>query len=220
VVETIMIDVILPVLNERLALPSVLASIPAGYRPIVVDNGSDDGSADLARTLGATVVPEPRRGFGAACWAGLQAAQSEAVCFMDCDGSLDGADLPRVVAGLRADPPTLVLGRRVPVSRDAWPVHARMANRVLSRQIRRQTSLDLRDIGPMRAAPREGLLQLGLQDRRFGWPLEMVLRAAGAGWRVTEIDVPYAARAGRSKVTGTVRGTARTIADMRAVMRK
>jgi glycosyltransferase involved in cell wall biosynthesis len=120
-----MIDVILPVLDERLALPGVLASMPAGYRAIVVDNGSTDGSGPLAVELGAVVVTEPRRGFGAACWAGLTAATSEIVCFMDCDGSLDGADLVRVTAPLAAGatgppaagatgPADLVLGRRRP----------------------------------------------------------------------------------------------------------
>ena len=87
---------VLPVLDERAALPWVLERMPAGYEPIVVDNGSTDGSGELAAGLGAQVVREPRPGFGAACFAGLCAARGEVVCFMDCDGSLDGADLPRV----------------------------------------------------------------------------------------------------------------------------
>ena len=88
------IDVILPVLDERAALPGVLDSLPAGFAPLVVDNGSTDGSGALARALGARVVEEPRRGFGAACFAGLEAATTDIVCFMDCDGSRDGASLP------------------------------------------------------------------------------------------------------------------------------
>lgn len=91
-------DVVLPVLDERPALPKVLASLPAGYRAIVVDNGSTDGSDELAAELGAVVVHEPVLGFGAACFAGLRAAEAEIVCFMDADGSLDGAQLPSVVA--------------------------------------------------------------------------------------------------------------------------
>jgi glycosyltransferase involved in cell wall biosynthesis len=210
-------DVILPVLDERDALPRVLASLPDRYRPIVVDNGSTDGSGGVARDLGATVVREERRGFGAACWAGLQAATAEVVCFMDCDGSLDGRHLPAVTAPLEADAPMLVLGRRRPQA-GAWPAHARVANWFLAGQIRRAWGVPLRDLGPMRAAPRAGLLELRLTDRRFGWPLEMVAKAAAAGWEIVEVDVPYGRREGRSKVTGTVRGTARTIADMRRVL--
>ena len=213
-----MIDVILPVLNERDALPWVIAAMPAGYRPLVVDNGSTDGSGALARSLGATVVSEPRPGFGSACWAGLTAAQSAVVCFMDCDGSLDPTDLWRVAAPVLDGEVDLVMGRRI-ASAGAWPVHARLANRALAVQVRRRYGVRVRDLGPMRAAGRDALLQLGLRDRRFGWPLEMVVKASEAGWRVGEVDVPYRPRVGRSKVTGTVRGTVRTIQDMRAVLR-
>jgi len=211
------IDVILPVLDERAALPGVLDSLPAGFAPLVVDNGSTDGSGALARALGARVVEEPRRGFGAACFAGLEAATTDIVCFMDCDGSLDGASLPRVVAPLLAGRARLVLGAR-DAAPGAWPRRLRVANRYLARQVGRRTGVPLRDLGPMRAAPREALLELGLTDRRFGWPLEMVMRAADAGWAVEEVLVPYHPRVGRSKVTGTVRGTVRTVRDMRAVL--
>lgn len=211
------IDVILPVLNERAALPAVLGSLPVGYRPLVVDNGSTDGSAELASSLGATVVTETRRGFGAACWAGLQAAASDIVCFMDCDGSLDGGELPTVTGPLQSGTAELVLGRRV-ADRGAWPIHARLANRVLAAQVRRSSGVVIGDLGPMRAARRQALIDLDLQDRRFGWPLEMVVKGAAAGWRITEVPVRYARRQGRSKVTGTVRGTVRTIRDMRAVL--
>ncbi len=210
-------DVILPVLDEAAAIPGVLAAMPPDYRPIVVDNGSVDGSAEIAAGLGALVVAEPRRGFGAACFAGLCAAEAEVVCFMDCDGSLDPADLPVVVALLDrgAD---LAIGARRAV-RGAWPVHARIANRVVARELRRRTGVRLEDIGPMRAARREPLLALGLEDRRSGWPLEMVVKAATAGWSVVDTPVPYAEREGRSKVTGTVRGTIQTIGDMGAILR-
>src|SRR6185503_8888058 len=105
-------DVVLPVLDEREALPWVLERMPAGYDPIVVDNGSTDGSGELARRLGARVVPEPRAGFGAACFAGLLAARGEVVCFMDCDASLDPRDLPRVARPVLAGEADLVLGAR------------------------------------------------------------------------------------------------------------
>ena len=211
-----MTDVVLPVLNEREALPDVLGAMPRGFHPIVVDNGSDDGSADLARELGATVVVEPQRGFGAACYAGLVTAESDIVCFMDCDGSLDPRDLPLVTDPILDGNADLVLAARR-IERGAMPPHARVANKVLAMELRRRTGLKLSDLGPMRAARRRQLLALGVRDRRFGWPLEMVLRAADAGWRIEETAVPYRARAGRSKITGTVRGTVRAVRDMRAV---
>ncbi len=182
-------EVVLPCLDEAPALPYVLGRLPAGYRAIVVDNGSSDGSAEIARRLGAQVVPEPRRGFGAACHAGLRAASADVVCFCDCDGSLDPAELPMVVGPILYGDADLVLGRRRPGSIRAWPPHARIANLLLARRIRRATGAQLRDLGPMRAARREWLLALDLRDRRFGYPLEMVLAAARAGWRITETDV-------------------------------
>jgi glycosyltransferase involved in cell wall biosynthesis len=208
-------DVILPVLDECEALPWVLARMPAGYEPIVVDNGSRDGSGALAERLGARVVREDVRGFGAACFAGLLAARADVVCFMDCDASLDPRDLPLVAEPVARGDADLVLGAR----RGAGPVHARLANRALALELRRRTGERLTDLGPMRAARRAPLLALDVRDRRFGWPLEMVLRAAGAGWTIREVPVGHHARAGRSKVTGTVRGTARAVRDMAAVLR-
>ncbi|HEX4107337.1 MAG TPA: glycosyltransferase family 2 protein [Solirubrobacteraceae bacterium] len=208
-----MVDVILPVLDEAEAIPLVLGAMPAGFRPIVVDNGSSDGSGALAEGLGALVVREPQRGFGAACHAGLSTARSDLVAFMDCDGSLDPGELPALCAPLLAGEADLVLGRRRP-DRGAWPVHARAANALLARRLRSRTGIPLRDLGPMRAGRREALQALQLRDRRFGYPLEMVLRAAERDWRIVELPVRYRPRRGRSKVTGTVRGTARAIADM------
>jgi glycosyltransferase involved in cell wall biosynthesis len=207
------VDVIIPVLDEARALPWVLARLPPSHGAIVVDNGSRDGSAAIARAHGAAVVTEPARGFGAACWAGLQAASTDVVAFMDGDASLDPGDLPRVCAPVLHGAADLVLGARV-AERGAWPAHARVANRVLARELRRRSGAPLTDLGPMRAARRTALLELGVVDRRFGWPLEMVLRAATEGWRIEEVAVAYRPRVGRSKVTGTVRGTARAVADM------
>ena len=214
-----MVDVVLPTLDEAEAIPWVLARMPSGYRPIVVDNGSTDGSAELAAGLGSMVVSEPRRGFGAACFAGLSAATSDVVCFMDCDGSLDPGELPGVAGAVLDGSADLALGERRPDGAGAWPVHARLANRVLARELRRRSGVELRDLGPMRAARRGALLELGVRDRRFGWPLEMVLRSAAAGWRICEVPVSYRPRSGRSKVTGSVRGTARAVRDMAAALR-
>jgi len=207
-------DVVLPVLDEREAIPWVLDRMPDGYEPIVVDNGSADGSGPLAARLGARVVHEPQRGFGAACWAGLTAARAGVVCFMDCDASFDPAELPRLAGPVAAGERDLVLGAR----HGSWPLHARAANALLAAELRRRTGVPLRDLGPMRAARTEALLALGMRDRRFGWPLEMVLRAAAAGWRIDEVGVTYHPRAGRSKVTGTVRGSFRAVRDMAAVL--
>jgi glycosyltransferase involved in cell wall biosynthesis len=215
-----MADVVLPCLNEAAALPVVLSRIPAGYRAIVADNGSTDGSPQIAAAHGATVVHVPQRGFGAAAHAGLLAATADVVCFLDADGSFDAAQLPYVCDPVHAGLADLVLGRRRPTAAGAWPVHARAANAVLSWQLRRAIGVNLHDLGPMRAAHRGALLDLGLRDRRFGYPLEMVISAARAGWRISEVDVDYAPRAAgtRSKVTGTVRGTARAIRDMTKVL--
>ena len=212
-----MADVVLPVLDEREALPWVLGRMPAGYAPIVVDNGSGDGSGELAARLGARVVHEPRRGFGAACWTGLNAAAGDVVCFMDCDGSFDPRELPRVAGPVAAGRYDLVLGARAPAP-GSWPFHARAANGLLAWELRRRAGVPLRDLGPMRAGRRDALIGLGIEDRRFGWPLEMVLRAAAAGWRIDEVSVGYHPRHGRSKVTGTVRGTLRAVRDMAAVL--
>ncbi|MFF3733981.1 glycosyltransferase family 2 protein [Streptomyces sp. NPDC002476] len=213
-----LVDVVLPCLDEAAALPWVLERIPPGWRAVVVDNGSTDGSAELAASLGAHVVSEPVRGFGAACAAGLRAATTPVVCLCDCDASLDPGLLPSLAHAVLDDEADLVLGRRRPTTRRAWPAHARLANRELARLIRRRTGLRLHDLGPMRVARREALLGLDLTDRRSGYPLQMVIRAADAGWRVREVDVPYRPRAGRSKVTGTWRGTWYAVRDMRAVL--
>jgi glycosyltransferase involved in cell wall biosynthesis len=212
------IEVILPVLDEAAAIPGVLAAMPAGFEPLVVDNGSRDESAVVARRLGARVVSEPQRGFGAACFAGLSAARSEVVCFMDCDGSLDPGELGSVARPVLSGEADLCLGARGAVP-GAWPWHARVGNRLIAFELRRRCAVSVTDIGPMRAARREPLLSLGLGDRGFGWPLEMVLRAAACGWEVREVKVVYQPRVGgRSKVSGSALGTLRAVRDMGALL--
>ncbi|KQC38814.1 glycosyltransferase family 2 protein [Frankia sp. ACN1ag] len=218
------VDVVLPCLDEAGALPWVLDRIPAGYRAIVADNGSRDGSAEVARGRGATVVAVPERGYGAAVHAGLLAADADVVCVCDADASLDPARLPDLVALLATDlvDPTvgradLVLGRRRPTSLRAWPPPARLGNAAVARRLRRR-GVPVRDLGPMRAARRADLLALSIADRRFGYPLELLLRAAQAGWRIAETDVAYTPRIGRSKVTGTPLGAARAVRDMSTLL--
>ena len=211
------IDVILPCLDEAEALPWVLGRMPPWARAIVADNGSSDGSPDIARSLGATVINVRQRGYGSACHAGLEAATADVVAFMDSDASLDPRQLESLRTALVGEV-DLVVGCRRPVSREAWPWHLRMANRELSRRLRRRSGLRLADLGPMRLARRVPLLALQIQDRRSGYPLETVVRAVESGWRIASVDVDYHPRTGRSKVTGTPLGALRAVTDMARIL--
>jgi glycosyltransferase involved in cell wall biosynthesis len=205
------IDVVLPCLDEAAALPGVLRALPPGFRALVVDNGSRDGSPEVAAALGARVVHEARKGYGAAAHTGVELARSEIVCVLDADGSLDPRQLPDLVALVRAGA-HLAVGRRVPTTSGAWPWHARAGN-VLLAALLRGKGLPVRDIAPMRAFRRQDLLDLGIRDRAFGYPLELLLRAGEAEWRIEERDVTYGPRAAgtKSKVSGSVRGTVRAL---------
>jgi glycosyltransferase involved in cell wall biosynthesis len=212
------VDVILPCLNEADALGWILGRMPPGMRPIVVDNGSTDGSAVIAHEHGARVVAAPQRGYGAACHAGLLAARAPVVAVMDADATLDPQQLDRVVAPIIDGAADLVIGCRNPVNAAAFPWPLRLANRELSRRLLRRTGLRIADLGPMRAARREALLALNLRDRRSGYPAETVVRAADAGWRIVEVSVDYLPRRGRSKVTGSPLGAWRAVRDMSAAL--
>ena len=211
------IEVILPCLNEVQALDWVLDRMPAGMSALLVDNGSDDGSAELAAARGVRVVRAARRGYGAACHAGLEAATAPVVAVMDCDASLDPRQLVRVTGPVLEASADLVLGRRRP-ARGAYPWQLRLANRALAHRIRRRTGVQLHDLGPMRAARRDFLLSLDLLDRRSGYPAETVVRAADAGARILEVPVDYLPRQGRSKVTGTPLGVWHAVRDMSAAI--
>ncbi|HEY5852516.1 MAG TPA: glycosyltransferase family 2 protein [Aldersonia sp.] len=208
------VTVVIPCRDEAGALPGVLAAVPSGYAAIVVDNGSRDRTADVARACGARVVAEPESGYGAAVQAGIAAAADGVVGVLDGDGSLDPGELPTLVAAL-ADGADLVVGRRRPASRGAWPVHARLGNALIAWRLRRDHGLAVHDVGAMRVARREALLSLGPLHRRCGYPLELLVRAARAGWVVVECDVAYRPRShGRSKISGSLRGTARAARDL------
>ena len=200
--------------------PACSAGCPPGYRPIVVDNGSTDGSAALAASLGARGRDRAARAASAPpASPGLSAATADVVCFMDADGSLDPGDLPLVATRSRAGGADLVLGGARAGARGLAAARAARQPRARRRSCAAAAGRALTDLGPMRAARRRTLLDLGIADRRFGWPLEMVLRAAAAGWRIDEVPVPLRRASGRSKVTGTVRGTLRAVRDMGAVLR-
>jgi glycosyltransferase involved in cell wall biosynthesis len=212
--------VILPCLDEGPALRALLPRIPRGLEVIVVDNGSRDDTAAVARAAGARVVTEPRRGYGAAVHAGLEAATAAYVVVMDGDGSLDPEQIEPLLERVRSGEADLALGRRIPVRRGVWPWHARLGNALVLAWLRRRLGLRVRDIGPLRAARREALLDLGVADRGMGYPVELLDRAARAGWRIVEQDVAYLPRAAgtRSKVSGSVRGTLRTARDFWRVL--
>jgi glycosyltransferase involved in cell wall biosynthesis len=215
------ITVVLPALDEAEALPAALASFPPGVDLLVVDNGSRDATAAVAAAAGARVVAEPRRGFGAACWAGVKASpQAEVLAFADADGSFDGADLIAVAAPVLRGQADLVIGSRTTGAREAraMPAYAVAANRTIGLGCRVLFGVPLSDLGPFRAIRRDTLLALGIRDRGQGWPLEMIGRAGWAGLRVIEVPVRYRPRAGgASKVTGSLRGSLRAAAAMAAV---
>ena len=200
------VTVVLPCLNEADSLPGVLAAMPPGYRALVVDNNSTDDTALVAKRHGADVVAESNPGYGSAVHAGVLAATTSIVAVIDGDGSMDPRELPRLVAAL--DDAELVAGRRRPTPGLIWPWHARVGNAVVCWLLRTRHKLPVHDIAPMRVARRSDLLSLGVTDRRSGYPLELLVRAAAAGWRVIEIDIDYGPRTGgKSKVSGSVRGS-------------
>jgi glycosyltransferase involved in cell wall biosynthesis len=213
-------DLILPCKDEAPALSGLLPLVPARFAVIVVDNGSTDATAEVARRLGASVVTETTPGYGAAVHAGLLAATHDLVAFMDGDGSFDPTELLPLLADVASGRADLAVGRRRPVSPGVWPWHARAGNALVVAWLRRRIAMDAHDIAPMRVCRREALLALDVRDRRFGYPVELLQRATRAGWRVAERDVGYHPRAEgtRSKVSGSVRGTVRTARDFWRVL--
>jgi len=213
-------DLVIPCRDEAAALPGVLARVPAGMRVIVVDNGSSDGTAEVARSLGATVVHEPRPGYGAAVHRGVEAATAQFVAVLDGDGSMDPRELLPLLEEVRSGRATMACGRRRPAARGVWPWHARAGNALVLAWLRRRTGLTVGDIAPVRVCRREDLLGLGVRDRRFGYPVELLVRAQTAGWVLSEHDITYHPRTAgtRSKVSGSVRGTLRTARDFAKVL--
>lgn len=208
------VTVIIPCLNEAGSLPGVLARIPDGYRVLVVDNNSTDDTASVAENLGATVVHESKPGYGSAVHAGVLAADTEIVCVLDGDGSMDPQDLPPLVDALAHS--DLVVGRR---QSGNSPLHARIGNAILSLRLRTKYKLPVHDLGAVRAVRRQALLDVNVTDRRSGYPLQLLVLASKAGWTVTELDVSYRPRtAGVSKVSGSVRGTIVAVRDFWKVL--
>lgn len=206
------VSVIIPALNEEECISQVLSEIPADLvnEVIVVDGGSTDGTAACAEATGARVIHELRRGYGLACATGLAAAQGDTVIFLDADGADDPAFIPSLLQPIAAGKAEMVLGSRLAGTKTAGTMfwHQRFGNWLSAKLIQLFYRLPLSDLGTFRAVRREPLLALGMQEMTYGWPTEMIVKAARSDWRVIEVPVRHRARLGGfSKISGTVRGT-------------
>lgn len=211
------VAVIIPARNEEVPLPGVLAEIPSeavgAVGVVVVDNGSTDRTSEVAQQAGAVVVSELRPGYGFACAAGVHTATEQGapmLVFLDADGSFDPAQIPDLLAPIEAGQADLVLGSRPAGGMEpgAMPPHARFGNALVALLMRWLYGLQVTDLGPYRAIRADLLAQLGMQEMTYGWPTEMMVKAARRGARVVEVPVRYRVRrGGRSKVSGTLRGT-------------
>jgi len=207
------LSLIIPALNEEESLPVVLDGLPWStlHQVIVVDNGSQDRTVEVAVAHGALVVREPRRGYGAACLAGVQAApEADILIFLDADGSFDAHEIPALVGPIERGEAELVLGSRLVGAREpgAMPLHGVLGNWLVARVIGYLADIRLTDLGPFRAIKRQTLERLQLEERTYGWPSEMIVKTAQLGVPICEVPVGYRRRhGGQSKVSGTWRGT-------------
>jgi glycosyltransferase involved in cell wall biosynthesis len=208
------VDIIIPVLNEERALATVLASLPrdAVRSVVVVDNGSTDRSAQIARDLGARVVHEPRRGYGRAVWTGVEellADPPEVLVFMDGDAADDPSDLKKLLAPIKENKADLVIGSRMAgnTQKGSMSPAQKLGNILVPALIRLLYGTKTTDLGPFRAIRFDTLMSLNLVDRGFGITVEMQIKAAKSAVRVVEVPVTYRPRIGESKISGTVGGT-------------
>ncbi|HEV8342126.1 MAG TPA: glycosyltransferase family 2 protein [Candidatus Binatia bacterium] len=217
------VSLIIPALNEEESLPGVLAKVPreSVTEIVVVDNGSSDGTANVARQAGARVVREESRGYGAACWAGFKATDGEILVFMDGDGSFSPAEIPKLTEPIRLGDAHLVLGSRTLKVENARaiPLHARLGNWLIAAMIGIASNVRTSDLGPFRAIRRETLERLQMKERSYGWPSEMILKASKLGCRVVEVPISYRSRTGgKSKVSGNLLGSLRAAYTMLKVV--
>ena len=206
------LTIIIPTLNEAESIVQVLHAIPDALAAevLVVDGGSTDGTPGLAEAAGAKLVHEPQRGYGRACASGLRAARGRAIAFLDADGADDPAMLPQMAWPVLEGQVDMVLGSRLAgrIETGAMPWQQHFGNWLAAWFIRRLYQLPLTDLSPFRVVDRAALLALGMTDMTYGWPTEMIVRAARRGWRIQELPVTYHPRlGGHSKISGTVRGT-------------
>jgi glycosyltransferase involved in cell wall biosynthesis len=206
------VSLIIPVLNEAECIGALLAELPpdAADEVLVVDNGSTDATAAIARRAGVRVISEPRRGYGYACAAGMAAASGEVLVFMDGDGSFLPEQIQTLVAAITEGQADMALGTRMQggMVAGSMPPHQRFGNQLVAWLVRRIYGLPITDLGPFRAIRRTLLDQLAMRERTYGWPIEMIVKAARRGAAIVELPVGYRPRfAGQSKVGGTLRGT-------------
>jgi glycosyltransferase involved in cell wall biosynthesis len=206
------ISVVIPALDEEQAIGGVVQAVPRHLvnEIIVADNGSTDDTVTRAVDAGARVVHESRRGYGAACLAGAKAtADSEIIVFLDGDHSDDPRQLPAVAGPVIEDKADLVVGSRLKgkLEKGSMPWHGRLGNRMIVLLLKWLYGINITDLGSFRAIRRVTLLDLHMEQLTYGWPVEMVVKAAKKGWRIQSVPVPYRQRLGKSKVSGTVRGS-------------
>lgn len=214
--DPVSVDVVIPALDEEQALPKVIAEVPSTTvrRVVVADNGSTDRTAEVAAAAGAEVVHEPERGYGAACLAALshlEADPPDVVVFVDGDYSDHPAELDGLVAPILNDEADLVIGSRVTGRRasGALTVQQQVGNAIACRALRMLYGVHYTDLGPFRAIRWSTLQSLAMEDRNFGWTVEMQIKAAKQGVRYQEVPVSYRPRIGVSKISGTLRGSVR-----------
>jgi glycosyltransferase involved in cell wall biosynthesis len=210
--DPVRVSIIIPTRNEADAIPRVLADIPSNLvtEVIVVDSNSNDGTRDTAAKLGARVVLEPRRGYGQACLTGLATADSpDIVVFLDGDYSDRPSELPILLAPIIEGRADITLGSRLSTNSNvgALPWHQSFGNRLAAFLITSLYGVKISDLGPFRAGRAEVLRALELEETTYGWAVEMILKGALAGFRVVEVPVSYYPRIGKSKISGTVKGT-------------
>jgi hypothetical protein len=208
----VQISIIIPTLNEAESIAAVVAAILGNVAAeiLVVDGGSKDGTVETARSAGATVINEPRGGYGRACATGLATAQGEVIVFLDGDGADDPRHLMQLVLPILQNQADMVLGSRLLGQMDpgAMPWHQRFGNWLAALLIRALYGLSITDLSPYRAVRREALQKLGMTEMTYGWPTEMIVKAARQAWIIQEIPVTYHPRRGdKSKISGTLRGT-------------
>jgi glycosyltransferase involved in cell wall biosynthesis len=206
------VSVVIPTLNEAASIGRVLADLPGDRvtEVIVVDGGSTDGTCEEAARRGARVVSEPRRGYGRACLTGLaHVREPDVVVFLDGDYSDRPSELPRLLEPIAEGRADVVIGSRIAggLAPGAMAWHQEFGNRLAAALVRALYRVPITDLGPFRSARYDLLLSLGLEEQSYGWPVEMIVKARLSGYRVLEVPVSYHPRIGRSKISGTIRGT-------------